>query len=168
MTPATSGELELPTQVSSATQAHVEVARGPRGMIAADSPEVTSRVDLIFYDVDHSGPSYEARVFADNPDAGIDTPRTPESGYLGAFTVFGHGGCYGDVGHCDIDQGTHDAFDVRPQHPLTPWTKTVILPPEGIAILTGESVRLTVVAVSMDGEVLDLEFSRVRLAAYSP
>jgi hypothetical protein len=65
-------------------------------------PEVEdmSRADLIFYGVDHSGPSYEARVFIDNPSAGPETPVEPEHGYAGSFTVFGHAGCFGDEGHC--------------------------------------------------------------------
>ena len=52
--------------------------------------EAITRADLVFYDVDHSGPSYRARVFLDNPSANPDTPLEPESGYVGSFTVFGH------------------------------------------------------------------------------
>ena len=36
-------------------------------------PEL-SRADLTFYGLDHSGPSYQVRVFFNNPDAGPDTP----------------------------------------------------------------------------------------------
>jgi hypothetical protein len=33
--------------------------------------------------------------------------------------IFGHGGCLGDVGHCDIKP-------CRPEHPLTPALKMVV------------------------------------------
>lgn len=131
--------------------------------------EAFSRVDLIFYGVDHSGPSYEARVFLDSPRASAKTARDATSGYVGSFTVFGHGGCYGDVGHCDVVPRT-DPFDVRPPHPLTPWTKTLIVPADIAAALPANSVRVTVVPVvpgkdgpeELDGFTLD----RIRISAY--
>src|SRR5659263_361990 len=51
---------------------------------------------------DHGGPSYEARVFFDTPDATADTPLERAAGYVGSFTVFGHGGCFSEHGHCDV------------------------------------------------------------------
>lgn len=172
MKPQVSGALEVPADVAAATPttlgraAAIEAAPFTTAIDDEFGP-ATTRVDLIFYDVDHSGPSYEARVFVNKPNARADTARDVEHGYVGSFSVFGHGGCYGDVGHCDIDQGTHDDFDVRPPHALTPWTRTVIVPPEVIGLLSGESVSITVVAVAID-ENSDIEprFSRVRLAAY--
>jgi hypothetical protein len=91
----------------------------------ADRGEV-SRADLVFYGVDHSGPSYVGHVFLDRPRATLKTPRDSAHGYAGWYSVFGHGGCYGDEGHCAPDQRTVDVFDVRARHPLTPFTKTVI------------------------------------------
>jgi hypothetical protein len=61
-----------------------------------DLPEI-SRADLTFSGLDHSGPSYEARVFFDKPDAGPDTPLD-DPAYAGSFSVCGHGGCFGDEG----------------------------------------------------------------------
>jgi hypothetical protein len=78
------------------------------------------RADVVFQEVDHSGPSFEVRLFFNNPDADADTPRSAEEGYAGRFTVFGHGGCYGDIGHCDVPAPTTDPTDLRPAHPLTP------------------------------------------------
>jgi hypothetical protein len=85
-----------------------------------------SRADLVFYGVDHSGPSYEARIFINNARADADTERVAEQGYAGSFSVFGHNGCFGDEGHCLPDQRLTDEFDVRAPHPLRPITKTVI------------------------------------------
>src|SRR6266536_3247623 len=79
-----------------------------------------TRADVVFSGVDHSGASYEVRLFLNNPAATAGTPRTAEQGYAGRFTVFGHGGCYGDEGHCEVPAPTADPADLRPPHPLTP------------------------------------------------
>ncbi len=84
-----------------------------------------ARADLTFYGVDHSGPSFAVHVFFDHPDATTDTPRTKENGYVGSFSVFGHGGCFGEEGHCDVRDPV-TAFDRRPPHPLVPTTRVLI------------------------------------------
>jgi hypothetical protein len=97
--------------------------------VAVDQPvelATVPRADLVFYRVDHSGPSYEGRVFFNRPDADISTPRDLEHGYAGSFHVFGHGGCFGDVGHCEVPTD-RNPNDRRLPHPLTPHTKTVIV-----------------------------------------
>lgn len=77
------------------------------------------RADLHMSGVDHSGPSYEGRVFLNHPDADENTPLTVEAGYAGSFHVFGHGGCYGDEGHCEVP-AKRGPYDRRPPHPLLP------------------------------------------------
>jgi len=84
-----------------------------------------SSAELIVYGVDHLGPSYEVRVFLEAPDADVTTPLTPETGYAGGFTVFGHGGCFGDDGHCDPADRYVDEYDVRLPHQSLPQTKVV-------------------------------------------
>jgi tyrosinase len=86
--------------------------------------EKSYRVDLQFYGIDHSGPSYEGRVFINNPEADQDTPKTLENGYVGSYHIFGHGGCFGDVGHCEVRKAI-SPFDYRPSHPLTPAFKRI-------------------------------------------
>jgi hypothetical protein len=49
-----------------------------------------------------SGGSYEVLVFLNNPRATDSTAHDVEHGYGGRFVIFGHGGCYADVGHCDV------------------------------------------------------------------
>jgi len=85
------------------------------------------RADLVFEGVDHAGPSYEARVFLNNPNASADTPRTVVEGYAGSFHIFGHGNCFGDVGHCDVDERGKAPHDLRGLHPLTPARKLVVV-----------------------------------------
>jgi hypothetical protein len=50
-----------------------------------------SRAELVFGGVDQAGPSFEGRVFLNNPDADESTPLTPETGYAGSFHVYGYG-----------------------------------------------------------------------------
>lgn len=79
------------------------------------------RVDLEFYGIDHSGPSYQGRVFINNTNANEKTKMTLTNGYAGSFNIFGHGGCFGDTGHCDVHQ--RRPYDHRASHPLTPAFK---------------------------------------------
>ena len=81
------------------------------------------RADIEFHEVDHSGPSYEGRVFLNRPDANEYTPLDLENNYAGSYFIFGHGGCFGNVGHCNIKP--RRAFDSRREHHLTPALKTV-------------------------------------------
>jgi hypothetical protein len=130
-----------------------------------------ARADLVFYGVDHSGPTYEARIFLDNPRANADTPLTAEEGYAGSFTVFGHGGCFGAEGHCAPDQRFSDEFDRRPPHPLKPQTVAVTVT-EALARVQAEQVKVHLVAIVPEGmeklsgigDVLPCE--RVRLVTY--
>jgi hypothetical protein len=103
------------------------------GVLVADvsfrptSPEEGrfTRADLVFSGVDHSETSYEVRVFLNNPAADASTPRTAAHGYAGRFVVFGHGGCFGDEGHCEVPSEPRAGTDLRLAHPLTPQTKLV-------------------------------------------
>ena len=82
------------------------------------------RADIEIHGIDHAGPSYQARVYLNNPTANEDTGVAPDTGYAGSFHIFGHGGCLGDPGHCDVV--TRGLYDPRPGHPLTPGRKVVI------------------------------------------
>ena len=84
------------------------------------------RADLQFHKIDHSGASFELRVFFNNPKADETTKRDEERGYAGSIFIFGHGGCYGDVGHCDVPTERR-RYDRRPPHALTPADKHLIV-----------------------------------------
>jgi hypothetical protein len=130
--------------------------------------EPFARVDLMFTGIDHSRDSFEARVFLDAPDAdhatGRDDPRC-----AGSFYIFGHGGCYGDVGHCDIPRD-RDPFDLRPPHQLEPATRivTVTEPVARLVQAGAETVTVTVVAHTPRENANDvLAFETVRLVVYA-
>ena len=130
---------------------------------------------LIFYDVDHSGPSFQAFAFLNAPEATIETPHEPDAGYAGSFVIFGHGGCVGDEGHCEVPEARKDDFDSRPLHPLTRQTRIVnvtgalkrVFEDEGA---DREYLQVTVLPVmaGKEGPVLDdvLFFSAMRLVAF--
>lgn len=83
------------------------------------------RADLVFSGVGHARDSYEVRVFLNNRKANCETPRSREHGYAGRFVIFGHGGCFGDEGHCSLPEAVPVALQPRAQHPLS--AKTVQL-----------------------------------------
>jgi hypothetical protein len=108
---------------------------------------VFTRADIEFHGVDHAGASFEAAVFLNNTQADESTPRTLEAGYAGSFHIFGHGGCLGDAGHCDVKENPRP-YDPRPAHPLTPAKKVVIATDAMNRVFhQGKEVTVTVVPI---------------------
>jgi hypothetical protein len=129
-----------------------------------------TRADIEFIDVDHAGSTYEGRVFLNNPDADEGTARSPATGYAGSYFIFGHGGCLGDVGHCDVLP--RDPFDPRPGHPLTGARKVLIASDELRALPDADKVTVTIVPVirsvgpqSRDDENI-VKVGEVRIVTY--
>jgi hypothetical protein len=132
-----------------------------------DAAEATVRADLVFQEVDHAGPSFEARVYANNSKATARTGHGHAS-YIGSFYVLGHGGCFGERGHCDPEEGFNDVFDLRPDHQITPQTKIVRATDTIRKLLqAGETTfTVTVVAVATGSTNRVLEFEGLRLLTY--
>jgi hypothetical protein len=124
----TKGKTKAAKSVKKATgpiYAAAKVYKSAKTVPLNQLPARFSRADLEFIDVDHSGASFEARVFINNPNADENTPTTEATGYAGSFSIFGHGGCFGDVGHCEVTE-RRDEFDFRPTHALAPAKKIVV------------------------------------------
>lgn len=126
------------------------------------------RADLIFYGIDHAGPSYEARVFMDQRGVSHGADSTHRS-YVGCFFIFGHNGCFGDVGHCDVP-AERDPFDLRPAHQLEPALRVLTVTDAIRGLLEREldAAKVTVTAHTA-GKASDdvLVFDTVRLATYA-
>jgi hypothetical protein len=105
-----------------------------------------ARADLTFYGLDHSGPSYEVRVFFNRPDADSQTPLSADAGFAGRFSVFGHGGCYGEEGHCDIRPPV-TPFDRRQPHPLVPAVRVLTVTGPIRDLIRGKAAAVTVTTV---------------------
>lgn len=130
------------------------------------------RADLIFDGVDHSGVSFEGRVFLNNELANEDTPKSGDQGYAGSFHIFGHGGCFGDVGHCEV-HGTPRLYDPRPAHQLSPARKVLIATAAVQRVLSQrKQMTVTVVPIVFAGTarcdfVNVLKFDKLSVLTYS-
>jgi hypothetical protein len=140
----------------------------PLALAAAPEPTFT-RVDLAFEEVDHSGDSFSVRVFLNNPEADESTRTELDEGYAGHFTVFAHGECWGEQDHCEVKEplGT---FDLREEHPLTPYTIThTITDAFRARVPGGEPFTVTALAFRLgeQGEEVEiLRFSYLALLVY--
>lgn len=127
-----------------------------------------ARADLIFYGLDHSGASFEARVFMGPRGVGREADASHRA-YVGAFFILGHGGCFGDVGHCELPR-QRDPFDLRPAHQLEPALRilTVTDAVRGLLERGAAEAKVTVTAHT-EGRTPDdvLAFETVRLATYA-
>lgn len=141
-------------------------ASKPLELPPADRP--FERADLIFYGVDHSGLSYEARVFMDRNGVSYGADSTHRA-YVGSFFILGHNGCFGDVGHCDIPR-ERDPFDLRPAHQLEPAMR-ILTVTDAVKELLGREIDAAKVTVTAhtEGAASDdvLAFETVRLATYA-
>ena len=142
-----------------------KIYKSAKKVSLANLPAQFSRADLEFIRVDHSGASYEARVFINNPNADENTPTVEANGYAGSFSIFGHGGCFGDVGHCDVNR-ERDEFDPLP-------IRKVVIATQAIksAAAKNPDITVTVVPVLMGWtEKSDLEdvlkFDHINLVTY--
>jgi hypothetical protein len=141
----------------------------PVALTASQTAGAYKRADLVFYEVDASGPSFIARVFLDGGEAQPDNLPSREVGYAGFFTIFGHGGCFGDAGHCEVP-AHRDPFDVGPPHALTPQTRMVDITKRLREIKNGP-ITITVLPITRarsGPQLIDaLIFSGLRLLSYS-
>lgn len=110
-----------------------------------DVADALTRADLTFYGLDHSGSSYRALIFFNNSSASASTPTDAASGYVARFAVFGHGGCFGEAGHCEV-VGPVNAFDRNHPHQLRPATRIVTVT-EAVQELVASGARTVTVTV---------------------
>ena len=107
-----------------------------------------TRADLTFYGLDHSGSSYRVLIFFNNPSADATTPTDASTGYVTRFAMFGHGGCFGEAGHCEV-VGPVNAFDRNHPHQLQLATRIVTVTDavQTLVASGAKSVTVTVVPV---------------------
>src|SRR5262245_51583695 len=133
-----------------------------------------ARADLEIHGIYHGEASYEGRIFLNNPAATEQTAKTPANGYAGSFYIFGHGGCLGDPGHCEVHEDMRDPYDRRYPHPLTPAKKRVTVTNTLREIAkTAKTVTVTVVpVVTAINELCDSEnvfrCEDMKFIAYNP
>ncbi|MFY9301078.1 MAG: hypothetical protein WAO91_07810 [Candidatus Nitrosotenuis sp.] len=129
--------------------------------LSTKDPRNIAKAVLTFQGINHSGLSYEGRVFLNNKKANEKTKKSLANGYAGSFFIFGHGGrCYGGPGHCAIPTSDmRDPYDLRRSNPLTPTSRDVRITEQFTkAIRKNKKITVTVVPVirSYD-EMADIE-----------
>jgi tyrosinase len=124
------------------------------------------RADLEFEGVEHDGATFLVYLFLNNPEADEHTPREASEHYAGYMTVFAHGDCWGDAGHCEVGSQVNP-FDRRPPHPLVPFNATLEIT-EALRALEGpDEVTVTVLAFNKaDDEDGVLRFKQLSLLTY--
>ena len=90
------------------------------------------RADLEFEDLLHDGPSYAVVLFLNNADVAEDAIPDQTPGYAGHFTVFAHGDCWGDPGHCDLQLRRPDAVQGAERKPQLVAGGATQLPAEAV------------------------------------
>jgi len=139
-----------------------------------DLPATLSRADLVMLDTEHGGHSFEARVFFNNTNANADTPTDDANGYAGTFHIFGHGGCFGDAGHCVVNDRGKAPHDLRGRHPLTPIrTELTVTDALKRALQAGGLKTVTLVPLALGRPTTDdpanedvLKYSSLKLLTY--
>ncbi len=122
------------------------------GPIATPTDLGFKRADLEIFGIRHAFGSYTALVFLNNPDVDSGGASKRSRGYAGTFSIFGHGGCLGDAGHCDVEN-TRRRFDDRPSHPLTPgFRRLIITKPLRKTCRKSDDLTITIVACSATDE----------------
>jgi hypothetical protein len=120
-----------------------------------------SRAQIVFSGVEQAGPSFEGRVFLNNPDADETTPRTSEAGYAGSFHVFGYGP--------HPPPAMAEAKDARAAGtgPVAPIEKRVHANREALraALDASDELTITVVTIPVDpgGPTLEQPFENVQV-----
>ena len=129
------------------------------------------RADIEFHGIGHATESYVGHVFLNNPKANSKTPKTLENHFIGSYHIFGHGGCYGDVGHCDIIK-KNEKYDFRADHPLTRGFKRLIITDQ-LKVLGKRNKQFTVTIVpviKLDKNSMDIrdivEIEKVSIVTY--
>ena len=141
----------------------------PLRLPSAELPSFASAY-LEFEGVEKRGASFVLQVFVGNSEAAENTPRDITHGFAGTLPVFGHGECWGDVGHCDVPQGPQDAFDQRTPHALLPVNLTLEITDALRFLGAIEEVVVSVLAYEADPEADErdqiLRFSQLTLVTY--
>ena len=111
--------------------------------------------------VEHAGPSFEGRVFLNNPDADASTPTTAEAGYAGSFHVYAYGW------PLPPEMAEAKARQAPGGPPVNPVDKRLQADTETVraAVERADEVTVTVVPIPVDpgGPVPERPFEDVRV-----
>lgn len=113
--------------------------------VAGDDPAQIGRADIVVEGLDQGGPSFELRVYVNNPGASAETEPVPRQGYAGSVYVYGY--------------GTRPEGSVGVRLPMTRYVvATDVLRP---ALEHGTSVSITLVPVAFGPPDPDIHLGEV-------
>lgn len=119
------------------------------------------RADLEFYGIDHFRPSFTVQVFFNDPQVGPDSASDKRPSYVGMFSVFAHGNCGGDVGHCDASR-PQGRFSDPASHPLTrAFKRLVVTEPLRRVCETGKSLMVTLVVTPVEDRTKQVGYEKL-------
>jgi tyrosinase len=91
------------------------------------------------------------RAFLNQPDADAATPVHDNPHFAGYLAVFGHGGCYGGPGHCDLPPAQSRDYDRRPRSHNTPRNHRIDVTQCARRLLeTADSLQITLLVIGVD------------------
>lgn len=91
------------------------------------------------------------RVFLNQPGANASTPIHDNPHFAGYLAVFGHGGCYGGPGHCDLPAARARDFDLRPRSHNTPRNHRIDITASAKELLKkSDSLQITLLVIGAD------------------
>ncbi len=113
--------------------------------ILVTAPRRDGRAEFIFGGIEQAGPSFEGRVFLNNPEADERTSLTPDSGYAGSFHVYGYGGT--------APQAVAEAKAARAEGgPVAPIEKRLHADEEAVRAALDGSDELTVTVIPVPAD----------------
>jgi tyrosinase len=124
------------------------------------------RADLEFEHLDHEGPSFVVLLYLNNEEVAETAGREESENFAGEFSVFGHGECWGDEGHCEVPSAPVSAFDRRPPHPLTPINISLEITAALRRLGNPHEVTLTALCFGPEDQSEPLRFKRLSLITY--
>lgn len=111
------------------------------------------RADIVVDGLDQAGPSFELRIFLNDPDASARTEPTEENGYAGSIYVYGYGGPARDP---NAQGGAYT--------PLTPTRSVIATDAVRRAAADGPTASVTLVAVPYDSAGGDVDLDSAEVA----
>jgi hypothetical protein len=110
------------------------------------------RADIVVSGLDQAGPSFELRLFLNNPRADARTEPAPDTGYAGSVYVYGHGRAPEETGARSVP------------HPRIPMTRYVMAT-EAIraAVAKGPAATITLVPVPFQTSAPEIDLDDVKV-----
>lgn len=121
--------------------------------------ELTNRVDLEIYGIEHFRPTYEVEFFFNDPNVSVNSSSNELKSFVGKITVFGHSHCSGDEGHCDANRSPSRFGDSRSHHLTKAFKRLTVT--GAISALRTDSLTITAIVTPLDDPSPDNKYEKL-------